>query len=159
MLIAMHLLELLCDKYFLSYYGFSTFFMGRSRYRVVKDGEGVKWHPRRTAAYVPSHFHGFEPIFCYVSPKIVIFHGLLIVETCNRCHWIQHALNPTYVPLRQFQCIFPSQNQQNVKFWQFPELPLKKTEKKTSICAEKKCLQSLQICTHRFLGMLIAMHC
>ena len=29
-----------------------------------------------------------NPIFCYVSPKIVIFHELLIVETCKKCHWI-----------------------------------------------------------------------
>ena len=40
----------------------------------------------------------------------------LIVETCNKCHWIWHALNPKYTPLKQFWCIFPSQNQQNVKF-------------------------------------------
>ena len=57
-----------------------------------------------------------NPIFCYVSPKIVIFHELLIVETCNKCHWIQHASNPKCMPLKQFWCIFPSQNQQNVKF-------------------------------------------
>ena len=34
-------------------------FTGRSRYRVLKHGVGVKWDPRRTAAYIPSHFHGF----------------------------------------------------------------------------------------------------
>ena len=61
MLITMHYVKTLCDKYFLSYYGFSAFFMQRSRYRVLKHGVGVKWDPRRTAAYVPSHFHGFEP--------------------------------------------------------------------------------------------------
>ena len=52
------MLELLCDKY-LGYYGFSSFFTGRSRYRVLKQGVEVKWDPRRTAAYVPSHFNGF----------------------------------------------------------------------------------------------------
>ena len=26
------------------------------------------------------------------------------------------SLNPKYMPLKPFQCIFPSQNQQNVKF-------------------------------------------
>ena len=80
--------------------------MGRSRYRVLEHGVGVKWDPRRTAAYVPSHFMVLNPIFCYVSPKIVIFHELLIVETRNKCHWIQHALNPKYAPLKQFWCIF-----------------------------------------------------
>ena len=74
-----------------------------------------KWDPRRTASYVSSYFHGLNPIFCYVPPKIVIFHEPLIVETCNKCHWIRHGLNPKYMPLKQFQCIFPSQNQQNVK--------------------------------------------
>ena len=86
---------------------FFCIFMGRSRYRVLKHDVGVKWDPRRTAAYVPSHFMVLNPIFCYVSPKIVISHELLIIETCNKCYWIWHALNPKYVPLKQFQCIFP----------------------------------------------------
>ena len=38
-------------------------FTGRSRYRVLKHGVWVKWDPRRTAAYVPSHFNSFEPHF------------------------------------------------------------------------------------------------
>ena len=63
-----------------------------------------------------SIFMVFYPIFSYVSPKIVIFHELLIVETHNKCHWIWHALNPIYVPLKQFQCIFPSQKQQSMNF-------------------------------------------
>ena len=62
----------------------------------------------------------FNPILCYLSPKILIFQELLIIETWNKCHWIQHALNPKYAPLKPFQCIFPSQNQQNVKF--LPEI-------------------------------------
>ena len=65
-------------------------------------------------------FMVLNPIFCYVSPKIVIFHEPPIVETCNKCHWILHASNPKYTHLKQFQCIFPSQNQQNVKF--LPEI-------------------------------------
>ena len=62
----------------------------------------------------------FNPILCYVSPKIVIFQELLIIETRNKCHWIWHDLNPKYAPVKQFWCIFPSQNQQNVKF--LPEI-------------------------------------
>ena len=46
----------------------------------------------------------------------VIFQELLIIETWNKCHWIWHAVNPKYMPLKPFQCIFPSQKQQNVKF-------------------------------------------
>ena len=65
-------------------------------------------------------FMDLNPICCYVSPKIVIFHEPLIVGTCNKCHWIQHASNLKYAPLKQFQCIVPSQNQQNVKF--MPEI-------------------------------------
>ena len=57
--IAMHYVRTLCDKYFLSYYGFSSFFTGRSRYRVLKHGVEVQWDPRRTAEYIPSHFNGF----------------------------------------------------------------------------------------------------
>ena len=66
-------------------------FMGRSRYQVLQHCVGVKCDPRMTAAYVPSHFMVLNPIFCYVSPKIVIFHEPLIKETCNKCHWIWHA--------------------------------------------------------------------
>ena len=65
-------------------------------------------------------FMVLNPIFCYVSPKIVIFHEPLIIETHNKSLWIRHALNPKYAPLKQFLCIFPSQNQQNVKF--LPEI-------------------------------------
>ena len=36
-------------------------------------------------------FMVLNPIFCYVSPKIVIFHELLIIETHNKCHWIWPA--------------------------------------------------------------------
>ena len=39
-----------------------------------------------------------------------------IIENWNKCIGIWHALNPKYMPLKPFQCIFPSQNQQNVKF-------------------------------------------
>ena len=57
----------------------------------------------------------FNPILCHLSPKILIFQELLIIKSGKKCHWIWHALNPKYVPLKPFQCIFPSQNQQNVK--------------------------------------------
>ena len=67
----------------------------------------------------------------------------LIVETCNKCHWIWHASNPKYVPLKPFWCIF-SQSKIN-KIWNFGcflNSPWQKTEK-MSICTEKKCLQRL----------------
>ena len=62
----------------------------------------------------------FNPILYYLSPKSLLFQEPLIIETWNKCHWIWHALNPKYSPLKPFQCIFPSQNQQNVKF--LPEI-------------------------------------
>ena len=182
--------------------------MGRSRYRVLEHDVGVKWDPMRTAAYVPSHFMVLNPIFCYVSPKIVIFHELLIVETRNKCHWIWHALNPKYVPLKQFQCIFPVKINKMwnfcLKLWFFrnhlsqridicsirfsmPQIlniwhssnfdaffsvkinkmwnfgcflnsPWQKTEKNVNLHREKVICKGLQICTYRFLGMLIIMH-
>ena len=104
-------------------------------------------------------FMVLNPIFYNVSPKIVIFHELLIVETCNKCHWIWHASNPKYAPFKKFQCILPSQNQQNVKFWLFPELPLTKNWKKPHQFAQGKSVcKGLKIYAYRFLGMLIAMH-
>ena len=91
-------------------------------------------------------------------PEIVIFHEPLIVGTCNKCHWIWHISNPKYAPLKEFQSIFPSQNQQNVIFWLFPELSLTTNWKKTSICTRKSVCKGLPICTYRILGMPIAMH-
>ena len=49
-LITMHYVRTLCDKYFLSYDGFSEFLTGRFRQRVLKHGIGVEWDPRRPAA-------------------------------------------------------------------------------------------------------------
>ena len=97
----------------------------------------------------------FNTILCYVSPKIVIFQELLIVETQNNtgfssinpyihatqtilmhysstkwkflqsvifqdcCRDSQVPLNSAcldkYALLKPFWCIFPTQNQQNVK--------------------------------------------
>ena len=103
-------------------------------------------------------FMDLNPICCYVSPKIVIFHEPLIIGTCNMCHWIWHASNLKYAPLKPFQCIFPSQNQQNVKFSLFPELPLTKNWKQHQFSQGKSFHKDLQICTYRFLGMPITMH-
>ena len=44
------------------------------------------------------------------------FSGPLIIEPWNKCNCIQNDLNPNYVALKPFQSIFPSQNEQNVKF-------------------------------------------
>ena len=154
-------------------------------------------------------FMVLNPNFCYVSPKIVIFHEPFIIETHNKCHWIWHALNPKYTPLKaisisfipikinkmwnfclklwffrncllqrletcgigfgmpqtlnthhssHFDAFFPSQNQQNVKFWLFPELPLTKDWKNINLHREKVFAKACKICAYRFLGMPIAMH-
>ena len=71
----------------------------------------------------------FHPILCYLSPKILIFQELLIIETWNLCHWIWHASNPKHVPLKPFWCMFPSQNQQNVKSLAVCLTPPDKNEK------------------------------
>ena len=85
--IAMHYGTTLCDKYFLNYYGFSAFVMGRSRYRILKHGVRVKCDPRRTAAYVPSHFHGCEP------------HLLLCVSQNCDFSWTNYHRDLQQVPL------------------------------------------------------------
>ena len=78
-------------------------------HRVLKHGVVAGWDPRRTAAWVPFHFDGFNPILYYLSPKIVkflpeilIFQELLTAETQNLQHWIWHASNPKYAPLKPF---------------------------------------------------------
>ena len=44
------------------------------------------------------------------------FSGTTLAETWNLWYWMWHTSNPKYAPLKPFQCIVPSQNQQNVKF-------------------------------------------
>ena len=100
-------------------------------------------------------------MFYNVSPKIAIFHELLIVETCNKCHWIWHASNPKYAcHLSNFDAFFPVKINKMWNFGCFLNSPWQKTEKKPHQFAQmKKCLQRLaNLCTYRFLGMLIAMH-
>ena len=90
--------------------------MGRSRYWVMKHGVGVNGTQGRLLHMSHPIFMVLNPMFCDVSPKIVIFHELLIVETCNKCHWIQHALNPKYMHhSSHFNTFFPVKNPQNVK--------------------------------------------
>ena len=61
--IAMHYVRTLCDKYFLSYDGFSWCLTGRFQHRVLKCGVGAEWHQRGTAAKVPFHFDSCLPYF------------------------------------------------------------------------------------------------
>ena len=44
------------------------------------------------------------------------FSGTTYHRDLKQCHCIQHALKDKCEPLKPFWCIFPSQNQQNVKF-------------------------------------------
>ena len=67
-----------------------------------------------------SHFDAFFPVkiskmwnFCL---KFWFLRNCLLIETWNLCHWIWQTSNPKYIPLKPLWCIFPSQNQQNVKF-------------------------------------------
>ena len=126
------MLELCVRSTLLSYDGFSWFLTAKFRHRVLKHCVGVELDPRRTAAYVPFHFDGFNPILCYLSPKILNFQEPLTVETWNKCHCIWHALDPKYVPLKPLWCIFSSQNQQNMKFylkfWFFQEMLIVETQ-------------------------------
>ena len=77
--------------------------------------------PQTLNMHHSSHFNVLFPVkinkmwnFCL---KLWFFLELLIAQTQNLWHWIWHMSNPTYVLLKPFQCIFPSQNQQNVKFF------------------------------------------
>ena len=80
-----------------------------------------------------SNFDAFLPVKnpqnVKLLPEIVIFQELLIAETWNLQHWNQHALNPKYMPLKPFQCIFPSQNNKMWNFGCFLNSPWQKTEK------------------------------
>ena len=101
----------------------------------------------------------FHPILYYLSPKISIFQKPLIVETWNLHHWIWHASNPKYITLKQIWCIFPSQNEQNMKFLAVCLTPPDKNEKKVNLYSEKGVQKGLNISTYRCSGMLITMNC
>ena len=92
-------------------------------------------------------------------PEILIFQEPLIVETQNLHHWIWHASNPKYVPLKPFWCMFPSQNQQNVKSLAVCLTPPDKKWKKNQFVQGQSVQKGLNICTYGFLGMLITMNC
>ena len=68
--------------------------MGRSRYSILKHCVGVKWDPRRTAAYVPFHFHGFE------------LHFLLCVSWNCDFSWTAYHKDLQQVPL-DLACLKP----------------------------------------------------
>ena len=87
------------------------------------------------------HFDAFFQVkmnkmwnFCL---KFWFLQELLIIETWNLHHWIQHASNPKYKPLKPFQCIFPSQNQHNVKFLAVCLTPPDKKRKNINLYREK----------------------
>ena len=101
----------------------------------------------------------FNTILCYFSPEILIFQGPLIVETPNQCHWIQYVSDPIYAPLKPFQCIFPSQNQQNVNFLAVCLTPPDKKLKNVNFNRGKSVPKGLKICTYKLWGVPIAMHC
>ena len=63
------------------------------------------------------------------------------------------------VPLPPFQCIFPRQNQQNVKFLAVClTTPDKKFKKKCQFLTWKKCTNALKCYTYRFLVVAITVH-
>ena len=75
---------------------------------------GKMW-PKEDCCICPIPFSWIWTPFAAMC-LLKLWHEPLIVGTCNKCHWIWHASNPKYAPLKQFQCIVPSQTQQNVKF-------------------------------------------
>ena len=108
--------------------------MGRSRYRILKHGVGVKWDPRRIAAYVPIQCSWFWTPFSVICLlKLWFFMNHLSIETHNKCYWIWHVSNPKYAPLKQFWCIFASQKINKMwnyclKLWFFRNCLLQRLE-------------------------------
>ena len=118
-LFAMHYLRTLCDKYFLSYDGLSWLLRARFRHMDSEMWCMGRIGPKKYSCIGPILFWLFYPILHSFYCQIWIYQKLLIVGTPNQCHWIQHTWNTIYLPLSLFWCNFPSQNQQNVKYWQF----------------------------------------
>ena len=77
--------------------------------------------PQTLNTHHSSNFNALFPVkinkmwnFCLI---LWFFEEPLITETQNLWHWIWHTSNLKYAPFKPFQCVFPSQNQQNVKFF------------------------------------------
>ena len=100
----------------------------------------------------------FHPILCYLSPKILIFQELLIVETWNLHHWIWHRLKPLNMcHSSHFNAFSQSKSIKCKIFSCLLNSPDKKNEK-SQFDWGKSVQKGLNICTYRFLGMLITMH-
>ena len=109
--------QALSDMYFLSYDGFSWFLTGRLRHRVWNMQCRGRIRPKEDCCIVPFHFAWFlTPLYATCILKFGFFRNYFIVETWNLHHWIWHASNPKYTPLKPIWCIFASQNQQSVIF-------------------------------------------
>ena len=110
-----------------------------------------------------SHFNAFFPVkinkmWNYLSETVIfqepLYHRDLKSVVLNLA--LPQTLNTA--PLKQFQCIVPSQNEQNVKFWLCPELPLTKNWKTINLHREKVFTKTCKSAHIGFLGMPIAMH-
>ena len=94
------------------------------------------WHPLRWLSdwgYNFLIYHILQELFNGFSA----FYGDLTTSMLNWGNRRVEASNPKYAPLKPFWCIFPSQNQQNLRFWLFPELPLTKNWKNIKLHREK----------------------
>ena len=65
----MHYVRTLCDKYFVSYDGFSSVLTGRFRHMVLKHGVGIDETQGKLLHRSHSIFMGFTLILCYLSSK------------------------------------------------------------------------------------------
>ena len=97
------------------------------------------------------------PFWCYFTPFYATFHlKFWFFRTQNQHHWIWQASNPINAPLKPFECIFLSQNQQNVNFLAVCLTPQQKL--KNHFSQGQSVQNALTLCTCRCLGVLIAMH-
>ena len=87
------------------------FFRNDLSYRLEISAIGFSM-PSTLTICLSSHFNAFsksKSTKCEIFAWNCDFQEPLILETQNLCHWIQHASNPIYMPLKPFWCIFPSQ--------------------------------------------------
>ena len=103
------------------YNTFSTFLVKKWNCRVLNFGAEVMQDYRNITGYIWFYFDYILPYFSpFFTPKTLISQKLLIVDTWNHSHWIWHTPKPECRTFKQFQCIFPTQNQENVnraKLW------------------------------------------
>ena len=167
MLITIHYVRTLCDKYCFELWWFlwtsSDFWQESEKIGFINMVYREKVFGPKEDCWIGLHismFDGYSPHYnATMSPRTLMLQVLLIVETWNLCHWIWHTLNPKYAPLKPFNAFAQSKSTKCIHFGCLHNSPWQKCKKTHQNGTQGGSAQiGFHICTYRLMGMLITMH-